>query len=566
MRVKKENGGFSAHLISGTNTIMFGFDATQEARKNLLGFAIKKIHNSNETWLKGFKTFEETTPSNHINGTLYDSNEHPIQDFTWSDYLAQPNTNYTYKIFPVKGSPKNLDLLEPIEVSIKTENPDEGVHGIYFNMGAIASQSFSRRFNSSGPTKIEQNDPTNEKVKWLSRGLLEATLDYISQAKNSDYALRIAAYEFTYKPIMDAFMKAHQNGADVKVIYEAGNKGDKLSSTSSSNARKIEEFGFDKSLLIKRKNRDNLPHNKFIILLKNGNPISVLGGSTNFTPSGFLGQSNVVHIVRDKKVAETYLKYWKILERDPKRTEARTKIKAISPFPPEELEANSITPFFSPRARSKMLKWYASKIENAKQTVLFTAAFGVNKILAKKFAVNEKFLRFVLMEKKSRTEEVQEMMRKDADVKIALGEKLNTTIIKHKFEGWELDDWFQQEEHYRKRGMIFYVHTKYLVIDVLTDDPLIFTGSANFSSNSLLTNDENMLLIRGDKRVADIYLTEFMRLFRHFYFRDFMRRMIDENISSDRKPGFLEVDSEKWLERHFTEWKFNSKRRELFKG
>ena len=29
-----------------------------------------------------------------------------------------------------------------------------------------------------------------------------------------------------------------------------------------------------------------------------------------------------------------------------------------------------------------------------------------------------------------------------------------------------------------------------------------------------------MLLIRGDTRVADIYMTEFDRIFRHFYFRD----------------------------------------------
>jgi hypothetical protein len=37
------------------------------------------------------------------------------------------------------------------------------------------------------------------------------------------------------------------------------------------------------------------------------------------------------------------------------------------------------------------------------------------------------------------------------------------------------------------------------------------------SASSLTGNDENMLLIRGDTRVADIYLTEFDRLFRHFY-------------------------------------------------
>ena len=39
--------------------------------------------------------------------------------------------------------------------------------------------------------------------------------------------------------------------------------------------------------------------------------------------------------------------------------------------------------------------------------------------------------------------------------------------------------------------------------------PIVVTGSANFSNASCVDNDENMLVIRGDKRVADVYLGEF---------------------------------------------------------
>jgi phosphatidylserine/phosphatidylglycerophosphate/cardiolipin synthase-like enzyme len=79
-----------------------------------------------------------------------------------------------------------------------------------------------------------------------------------------------------------------------------------------------------------------------------------------------------------------------------------------------------------------------------------------------------------------------------------------------------------RRELYRPKndGFVFFVHTKFLLIDPLSDDPLVCSGSANFSPDSLLQNDENMLLIRGDTRVADIYMTEFDRVFRHFYFRD----------------------------------------------
>ena len=64
-----------------------------------------------------------------------------------------------------------------------------------------------------------------------------------------------------------------------------------------------------------------------------------------------------------------------------------------------------------------------------------------------------------------------------------------------------------------------YIHSKFLLMDPLGDDPIVVTGSANFSDASTNDNDENMLIIRGDQRVADIYFTEFNRLFNHYYFR-----------------------------------------------
>ena len=78
---------------------------------------------------------------------------------------------------------------------------------------------------------------------------------------------------------------------------------------------------------------------------------------------------------------------------------------------------------------------------------------------------------------------------------------------------------------------VSYIHSKFLLHDPLGDDPIVVTGSANFSAPSTNDNDENMLLIRGEKRVADIYFTEFNRLFFHYYFRS-----VHEEVSG-RKPA-----------------------------
>lgn len=45
-----------------------------------------------------------------------------------------------------------------------------------------------------------------------------------------------------------------------------------------------------------------------------------------------------------------------------------------------------------------------------------------------------------------------------------------------------------------------YVHNKFMLID----DPIVVGGSVNFSDASTLKNDENMIVVRGNTRVADI--------------------------------------------------------------
>ena len=85
---------------------------------------------------------------------------------------------------------------------------------------------------------------------------------------------------------------------------------------------------------------------------------------------------------------------------------------------------------------------------------------------------------------------------------------------------------------------VSYIHSKFLLMDPLGDDPIVVTGSANFSDASTNDNDENMLIIRGDRRVADIYFTEFNRLFNHYYFRSVQERSKKMlNAAEEEKPG-----------------------------
>lgn len=76
----------------------------------------------------------------------------------------------------------------------------------------------------------------------------------------------------------------------------------------------------------------------------------------------------------------------------------------------------------------------------------------------------------------------------------------------------------------------------------------MITGSANFSDASTRKNDENMLVIRGGKRVADLYLSEFMRLYNHFQFRGLAHTRAATGPESAR--SFL-VPNDSWKARYY---------------
>jgi phosphatidylserine/phosphatidylglycerophosphate/cardiolipin synthase-like enzyme len=97
-----------------------------------------------------------------------------------------------------------------------------------------------------------------------------------------------------------------------------------------------------------------------------------------------------------------------------------------------------------------------------------------------------------------------------------------------------------------------YVHNKVLLIDPLSSNPIIIMGSANFSEPSIATNDENTLVIRGGKdlrRTADIYFTEFYRMFQHFFVRmatQEINKGKDTTVDSVNNPIHLKTDNE-WV-------------------
>ncbi len=67
------------------------------------------------------------------------------------------------------------------------------------------------------------DNPKDKHTKWLSRGLLEACLEFIDSTKKGE-ALRACVYEFTYAPIIKAFKQKIDAGVDVQLIVHDDKK------------------------------------------------------------------------------------------------------------------------------------------------------------------------------------------------------------------------------------------------------------------------------------------------------------------------------------------------------
>ena len=681
MRSRNENNDLSVHAIAGTRVVILGLNLKDDVSgggsspstlssmlsaltvaDNVNGAASKSSATSNKpsSAFVGFAIDRRDLSS----GKIISLNFHgkPIQKFHYGDYTVVPGHQYEYSVrrmikAPRRSSysffsrPKYVTVGSPLVVTVTTEDPSTGKHGVYFNRGAAGSKAYTEKFgefqkwhkvnkygaphwtSTINPLSIPDPAKKKEACAWLSRGLEEALLEFISQASDDEWQIRACAYEFTHKEVARAFAAAIERGVDVKIIRhvkgvmrpktryndvvkdEDGNvvKEWVPDKTTDDTQRAIDAVGFHSldhariwhhDTFIER-HTSSIMHNKFIILLRNGEPVEVWTGSTNFTESAFYGQSNVGHVVRDEDVAKQYLAYWNELAKDPpgrSRRHSRENSggsshgedevpmdesnEQLQPDPAGAQPHGTITVLFSPRKTSDLLDWYADRMGDAAASVHFTAAFGVSQPIAhvlnrdrnsssssevgarrspriaKRIETDGKLLRYILLDSQP-SQRSSEKFRKSAEKKGKGDEycdyfdfkKLNSNRIAYgavlSSGRKQMDDGSSSASEHSEAltglsTFVDFVHTKTMLIDALTDNPTILTGSANFSIASIEQNDENMLVIQGDTAVADIYLTEFMRLFDHFYSRDKHNESSGKGSKSPRAWADV-VEDESWM-------------------
>jgi phosphatidylserine/phosphatidylglycerophosphate/cardiolipin synthase-like enzyme len=287
-------------------------------------------------------------------------------------------------------------------------------------------------------------------------------------------------------------------------------------------------------------------------------------GSTNISVGGISGQTNVGHWIRNQDVAKQYLAYWEVMSEDlgapkgvsgasaagkKKNAELLDRVEALANAPTALADIpRGVTPVFSPRRGSAVLEHYIDLVDSASGFSGVTLAFGVNAKFKDALRDNtvKSPLLFLLLEKedvpnpKSTSEFVRLMAANN--IYQAFGSFIENPVYQ-----------WARETNTRALSLnthVAYIHSKFLLRDPLGADPIVVTGSANFSDASTNDNDENMVLIRGDLRVADIYFTEFNRLFNHYYFRAVMDQVLRDHPKANQDASLFLAEDDSWTSKY----------------
>ncbi len=347
---------------------------------------------------------------------------------------------------------------------------------------------FATISNSSGKITAYFNTPVDNSFSSgidaisLPHSIDDTLIEYINRAK---YTLDIAIYNSNNSGISNissALMAAADREVQVRIV----------GCGTTANLGLDELTGSDVQVLIGPNsfNRTGLMHNKFVIIDAQSadadDPI-VWTGSTNFTTDQINLDANNVIIIQDQSLARTYQiefeEMWGSTERTPNATDARFGFYKKNNTPHEfVIGGKRVESYFSP-------------------------SDGVNAKIIEKINTTDSDLNIATML----------LTRSEIADAIALNSNVNMLTNAEGNNGSTVNATLLNalgSTHYVFYSNAGTMHDKYMIVDQAepSSDPLVFTGSHNWSAAANNTNDENTLVIH-DASLANIYYQNFVPLF-----------------------------------------------------
>jgi len=465
----------------------------------------------------------------------------PVQKFSWRDFGTESGGSYQYEVVPMVGTPGGLRPQESLAVTTNPVNlsTDYGDISAAFTNGILSTQFVAHQLpvgkDGSPSLAALMKDISTAgnplRVK-LAGDSLPMLMSLLQRAKKSGGQCYCALYELTDPDLL----KLLTGNKAVHLIVSNTGPDD---ATNKQSRKILHQSGVD--IHDRMLGGEHIGHNKFAVYVdKAGNAQAVLSGSTNWTPNGMCAQSNNAVLIESPEVASAYLDYWKRLLQDNAKQGQTLRTSDMQPFQTKlDNGKTDFTVWYSPntKATAKPAKNPAappdmaevfSIMQNAKQAVLFLVFLpGTPSIVDQALAVqqaNPKLLVRGAVSDSKAMPRVKLVHRAGEDPTVVLA-----SAIKDEFAAWH--------KELLKAGFAI-IHDKIVVVDPFSPDCVVITGSHNLGYKASYSNDENLLIIRGNQALAQAYAVHVLDVYDHYRFR----YMQQQQGKAGAFSGFLSTD------------------------
>jgi phosphatidylserine/phosphatidylglycerophosphate/cardiolipin synthase-like enzyme len=530
-----------------------------------LGFAIYRVDiaTGNEKPLPALARFA-TTPT-HARQTTADA---PIQKFWWKDLGAERGRTYQYRIVPLGGAPGQLVPVQgvnPLLTNPVTLTPELPPFSAYFNRGIVSTQALTHALGTPNVDRLhaEVANPKSRIRKDLQGQLFAGLTRLLDRADSENGSIQAALYELNDPLGLERRLQAADHGNPRSRTVILGNEfgEDPVTHVETDDVDSANRAELKKhvSVVDRMLPKGRIPHNKFMVLSTGGKPQAVLTGSTNWTSSGLATQTNNTLIIDSPTLAAVYAQYWAHLRADATSATAGAGHVQSSAFRdwnrarnvasidnPVLLEDGKtrVEVHFSPsthgllqtppKEKPEDMQHLFELIKGAKQAVLFLAFDpGNNSILdAAGQALRKNPRLFVRGTLTSR--------ERAANFKDALegaGGEPGVAIVRDPTGATREPDYravpagnvgpndvFGAWEAELLKAGFAIIHDKVVVIDPFSDDCVVVTGSHNLGYRASHNNDENMLIIHGNRQLAAAYTCHVLDLYDHYAWRYWLHK------------------------------------------
>ena len=257
---------------------------------------------------------------------------------------------------PLRGKPEALTEGAPVSVRVQTE-AEAGAQTLGLVQPRLDGLAEVRANSSISP----QRDPRRRRLHLAVARASGSAAGLHRPRQRAALPPGGRIYEFQSPAVLHAIRLAAQTGAAVRMVYDAITDGNGPAEKNLAAVRDAEIKDFTKG-----RTEGKLMHNKFLILVKDGQPQAVWTGSTNVTENGLFGHSNIGQVIEDPAVARAYLAYWQALEDDPTTPELKDWTGTDNAAPPDPWVEDQ-TVVFSPRRGMAVLDWYAEIARGARR-------------------------------------------------------------------------------------------------------------------------------------------------------------------------------------------------------